>query len=113
VARDRRRATQPKIVAIEKVQAQQVTLPQKDNELRLSVAPEDLKTELQANGVVVHLHGHAEYKGKYWLLRKRGKGRKVLAQGTPQKLAELCKGLGFDLCLDHRKVGCDEHESID
>ena len=89
----------------------QKAVPQKSNdEIRLSVSLDRIKRELEQDAVVVHLHGHGIYKGVYWLLRRkagRGEKRETLAQGKPAKLAELVKGLGYELCLDHRKVGCE------
>lgn len=114
MARDRRRATPQEIVArSQAARAQAVGVPQKDRSLVLKVTEAELSEDLKTDSVAVHLHGHGDYKGRYWLLRRkagRGEKRQTLAQGTPEKLAELCERLGYQLCLDHRKVGCDEHE---
>ena len=116
MARRESAAPQPikKIVArAQRADAQRVSgdVPQ----ISLKVTEDTLTADLRADRVAVHLHGHDEYKGKYWLLRRkagRGEKRETLAQGTPERLAELVQRLGYTLCLEHRAVNCQkEHES--
>lgn len=92
---------------------QRETVTEHGPDLAVFVNDDELSSLIRADRVAVHQHGskrnYADYTGRYWLLRLKGKrteARPVLASGRPEKLKDHLAKLGVDLCLDHRSLNC-------